>query len=180
MHHTKRFERSALALAALLAMAALATLVFYARPANAAGQPQLVLSCTIPPPESHSPNGCGFQPANQPPIAVGADGVPYFVAGFWIWCQSATGSGTPYGPGCAGGAYFVNLNTNTYVASSISGSDFAWGQYIVVNFTAAKVGVTCYLFVPPTSGQESVPYACGSFPGSVPSTVFTNVLVRVT
>src|SRR5690349_15354267 len=70
-------------------------------PATASGNSsnsvsQIVLSCTVPPPESHSINGCASSElVTTPPIIQGT--TLYFIGGFWIWCQSAIGTGTPYG-----------------------------------------------------------------------------------
>ncbi len=128
---------------------------------HAQGVSQIVLSCTTPPPESHTNNGCRSTelappPTGTPPIIIGSKLL--IVGGFWVWCQNPNG-GTPYGPDCSGSVYVeeVDLVTGagTYQATSVSGSASQSGPTgLQVSFTSSDGDMTCALDVPtsPTKG----------------------------
>lgn len=166
------------------AMSVIAVLVTAPRVA-AQSVSQIVLSCSTPPPQSSSPNGCRTSelappPAGTPPIVVG--NTLEVVGGFWVWCQSPNG-GTPYGPDCSGSLYLgeVDLitNTATYETTSISGSSSAGGPTgIQVSFTSSDGDMSCMLNVPtsPTrGGTNSLTGLCNGVPIS-----FFNSVVQVT
>ena len=130
--------------------------------AHATGVSQIVLSCSTPPPESKSTNACSSSElVATPPIIIG--GTLYVVGGYWIWCQSPLGSGTPYGNDCAGSVYVEEVNLATgagqYDATSINGFSSATGPTgIQVSFTSSDGDMSCVLNVPasPTNGGTNV------------------------
>ena len=66
---------------------------------HAQGVDQIVLTCTTPPPSSKTANGCRSTelappPEGTPPIIMG--NTLFFVAGFWVWCQSPNGGSTDH------------------------------------------------------------------------------------
>ena len=163
--------------------AAVATAMFYAAPPVSAQASQIVLSCTTPAPESKSTKGCAsseLAPGGTPGIING--GTLYFVAGFWVWCQSPTG-GTPYGPDCNGAMYIGEVNLATgkavYQATSISGSSSPTGiTGLEVTFKSSDGDMSCTLAVPtsPSSGGGNIlSGACNAVP-----IVFSNAVVQVT
>src|SRR5713226_6322937 len=127
----------------------------------AQGVSQIVLSCTTPPPASHSPNGCRSSelappPDGTPPIIIGSKLL--IVGGFWVWCQSPNG-GTPYGPDCSGSVYVEEVNlvsgTGVYQATAVSGTASLSGPTgLQVAFTSSDGDMSCVLNVPtsPTKG----------------------------
>jgi len=150
--------------------------------AYATGVSQIVLSCTTPPPESQSTNGCSSSElVTTPPIIVNT--TLFFVGGFWVWCQSPIGAGTPYGPDCAGSVYVEEVNlisgAGVYEATSVSGSASAKGPTgLQVTFTSSDGDMTCTLNVPtsPTRGGTStLKGTCNGVP-----ITFTNAVVNVT
>jgi hypothetical protein len=134
-------------------------------PAGAAGVSQITLSCSSPPPESASTNGCSVTTTNaQLPgsIYASSTGTYDFFGGFWIWCQGPAQQGTPYGPDCSGSTYIeeVNLTTSTgvYDATHITGTSSEGGPTgVQVTFTTSDDDMTCTLDVPssPTHGASN-------------------------
>ncbi|MEM3638060.1 MAG: hypothetical protein QXX17_06120 [Conexivisphaerales archaeon] len=122
-------------------------------------------------------NGCTSTEleGSSPPITKG--NTLYLVAGFWIWCQSSTGSGNTYGPDFAGSIYVaeVNLLTNTevYDTTPISGSTTPTAQGTQVNFISSDKDMLCSLVVTP--GSSLSPGTCDGLP-----ITFDGVIVRVT
>jgi hypothetical protein len=150
-------------------------------PAQAAGVSQIVLSCTTPPPTSHTTNGCmSSELVTSPPIID--NGTLYFIGGFWIWCQNPNG-GTPYGPDCSGSMYIEEINLGTgagvYETTSIAGGATAGGPTgLQVSFTNSDGDMSCALNVPssPTSGgTNTLSGLCDGVPIS-----FSNSIVQVT
>ena len=145
------------------------------------GVSQIVLTCTTPPPASHSSQGCrSSELSSTPPIII--DNTLYIVAGFWVWCQSP-GGGTPYGPDCNGAVYVgeVNLVTGAahYDATAVDGMSSATGPTgLQVTFTSSDGDTKCTLNVPasPTQGPtNTLSGACDGVP-----IAFTNSAVQVT
>jgi hypothetical protein len=159
----------------------MAAMFWMALPLAAQGVSQIVLSCTTPPPQSHTANGCRSSELDgTPPIIIG--GKLLIVGGFWIWCQSPNG-GTPYGPDCAGSVYVeeVDLATNTgvYDATSISGTASASGPTgLQVAFISSDGDLSCILNVPTTPTRGGTNILSGSC-DTVPIT-FSNAVVQVT
>src|SRR5260370_1929912 len=102
---------SATWLAGIILMVAALALLAIPEASATGGVSQIVLSCTTPPPESHSTNGCrSSELVGTPPIIIGD--TLYIVAGFWVWCQSPS-AGTPTLPDspCSGSLDTSNLTT---------------------------------------------------------------------
>ena len=156
--------------------------------AFAAGASQIVISCTTPPPTSSNSNGCSSSELVSTPPIISA-GTLYFVAGFWVWCQSPT-SGTPYAPDCNGSMYIAEVDLATgalkYEATSVGGSSSAGGNTgLQVTFSSSDGDMTCTLDVPtsPTSGHTNqVGGTCGNpnNPLSAAPIVFSHAVVNVT
>ena len=153
--------------------------------ASAQATSQIVLSCSSPPPQSHTTNGCRTSelappPAFTPPIIVGDKLL--IVGGFWIWCQSPNG-GTPYGPDCSGSVYAEEVdlvsNAGKYDATAITGSSLAGGTTgLQVTFTSTDGDLACVLDVPtsPTRGAtNTLSGLCDGVPIN-----FSNAVVQVT
>src|SRR2546425_4253127 len=171
--------------AGMLAAIVVAGMFWMAPGAVAQGVSQIVLSCTTPPPESHTTNGCrsselAAPPGGTPPIFVGNKLL--IVAGFWVWCQNPSG-GTPYGPDCAGSVYVEEVNLVSgaakYDATSVSGTASASGPTgLQVTFTSSDGDMSCILNVPPTptkGGTNSLSGFCDGVPIR-----FSNAVVQVT
>lgn len=126
--------------------------------ALAASPTQIVLSCSIPPPESHSPNGCSSSQSG--PIISG--GTAYIIGGFWVWCQ--TSSDNAYGMQCAGAMYMVE--NSVYETTSISGTANAGPT---VSFTTSDGDMTCHLTV---TGSSTLSGTCDGTP-----ITFYNVII---
>src|SRR5438445_8658160 len=168
-------------LASIVAM----TLLVTAPKVAAQSVSQIVLSCSTPPPQSQSPNGCRSSelappPTGTPPIIVG--NTLEIVGGFWIWCQNPNG-GTPYGSDCTGSVYVeeVNLVTNAakYHTTAIAGGATATGPTgITVSFNSTDGDLSCTLNVPasPTKGGTNT---LSGLCNGVPIT-FYNTVVQVT
>jgi len=152
---------------------------------SAQGASQIVLSCTTPPPESHTANGCRSSelappPAGTPPIIIGSKLLIF--AGFWVWCQNPSG-GNPYGPDCKGSVYVEEVDlvsgTGKYQANSVSGSASAGGSTgLQASFTSSDGDLSCILDVPtsPTKGgTNTLNGICDGVPIS-----FFNAVVQVT
>ena|SRR6266851_7921848 len=142
---------------------------------------QIVLSCTTPGPTSKDTNGCiSSEGSGTPPIIVG--GKLLFVGGFWVWCQSPSGGGTPYGPDCNGAMYVaeVNLSTNVvvYQTTSVSGTATLAGGALLVTFTSSDGDMKCVLTVPTSPTRGGTNTLSGSCDG-VPI-VFSQAVVQVT
>jgi hypothetical protein len=148
--------------------------MFWMSPRVAAqGVSQVILSCTTPPPQSSSTNGCrSLFPIFSP------TGELLFVGGFWVWCQNST-DGTPYGPDCAGAVYIeeVNLTTHTgvYETTSVSGTTDVPGQ---VEFNSSDGDLKCTLSLPAALTRGATNTLSGSCNGQ--PVTFTNVVVQVT
>ena len=161
-----------------------AALFWVTPPLRAEAVSQIVLSCTTPPPQSHTSNGCRSSelappPDGTPPIIVGSKLL--VVGGFWVWCQSPNG-GTPYGPDCAGSVYVEEVNLVTgagvYDATSVSGSSSSGPTGLQVAFKSSDGDMSCLLNVPtsPSSGgTNTVTGLCDGVPIS-----FSNAVVQVT
>lgn len=159
--------------------------LWVAAPVAANGVSQIVLSCTVPPLESSTPNGCHSSelappPAETPPIIIGS--TFFIVAGFWVWCQNPN-VGTPYGPDCHGSMYVEEVDlvsgTGKYQATSVSGSSASGGVTgLQVSFTSSDGDMSCLLSVPtsPTAGGTNT--LAGLCDG-VPIT-FSHAVVQVT
>ena len=150
-----------------------------APPVAAQGASQIVLSCSTPPPESHTANGCRSSELDTtPPIIV--DGKLLIVGGFWVWCQSPSG-GTPYGPDCNGAMYIaeVNLATGTavYETTSVSGTASDSGG-LQVTFTSSDGDMSCTLSVPTSPSSGGANTLAGHCDG-VPI-IFSKAVVQVT
>jgi hypothetical protein len=167
-------------------MLMIVTLTVWMAPSAAAqGVSQITMSCSSPPPESHTTNGCRSTelappPSGTPPITIGDKLL--IVGGFWIWCQNPNG-GTPYGPDCAGSVYVEEVNlvsgAGKYGATSITGSSSASGPTgLQVSFKSSDGDMACMLNVPanPTSGGSNT---LSGFCDGVPIS-FSNVVVNVT
>jgi hypothetical protein len=173
-------KKTALAVIPMLAFLALLVV-----PASyAAGQSQIVLSCTTAAPHAgtHPAHPCvSSELATSPPICspdpTCASGTLYFIGGFWIWCQNPNG-GTPYGPDCKGSVYIEEIDLSTgagkYEATSISGGATPG---IWVTFTSSDGDMSCTLLV--TSGSSTLSGNCDAGAGPIPIT-FTNANVHVT
>ena len=169
----------------MLAAIVVVALFWIAPGAVAQGVPQIVLSCTTPPPESHTANGCrsselAAPPSGTPPIIIGSKLL--IVAGFWVWCQNPSG-GTPYGPDCAGSVYVEEVNlasgAGKYDATSISGHSSASGPTgLQVSFTSSDSDMSCILDVPSTPSSGGTNLLSGLCDG-VPIR-FSNAVVQVT
>ena len=183
--HKPRLGRAARIFAGIVVVCWLGSL---ATPAAFASASQIVIHCTTPPPHSVNTNGCSSSELVSTPPIINA-GTLYFVAGFWVWCQSPT-NGTPYGPDCNGSMYVaeVDLATGTvkYEATSISGSSSVVGSTgLQVTFTSSDGDMTCTLGVPtsPTAGSTNqLSGTCGdpSNPSSVVPIVFSQAGANVT
>jgi hypothetical protein len=163
-----------------------ASALFCVAPQNLAqGASQIVLSCSTPPPESHTANGCRSSelappPTGTPPIIIGSKLL--ILAGFWVWCQNPSG-GTPYGPDCTGSVYVEEVDlvsgTGQYQSTSISGSAASGGPTgLQASFTSSDNDMSCILNVPtsPTNGgTNTLSGICDGVPIS-----FFNAVVQVT
>jgi len=172
---------SATWLAGIILMVAALALLAIPEASATGGVSQIVLSCTTPPPESHSANGCrSSELVGTPPIIIGD--TLYIVAGFWVWCQSPSG-GTPYGPDCTGSVYVEEVNLVTgaghYDSTSVEGNSSATGSTgLQVTFTSSDGDTTCKLDVPtsPAHGpSNTVTGTCDDVP-----ITFSNSVVQVT
>jgi len=164
----------------------MATAMFWTAPRLAAQDvSQIVLSCTTPPPQSQSTNGCRSSelappPDGTPPIIIGSKLL--IVGGFWVWCQNPNG-GTPYGPDCSGSVYVEEVNlvsgAGVYDATSISGTASSSGPTgLQVAFTSSDGDMSCILNVPtsPTrGGTNTLSGLCDGVPIK-----FSNAVVQVT
>jgi hypothetical protein len=152
---------------------------------SAQGASQIVLSCTTPPPQSHTANGCRSSelappPTGTPPIIIASKLL--ILAGFWVWCQNPNG-GTPYGPDCHGALYAFEVDlasgAGKYQATSVSGSASLGGPTgLQASFTSSDGDMSCILDVPtaPThGGTNTLSGMCDGVPIS-----FFNVVVQVT
>jgi hypothetical protein len=151
------------------------------RAAVTRGVSQIVLSCTTPPPESHTTQGCRTSELSSTPPRI-IDNILYIVAGFWVWCQSP-GDGTPYGPDCTGSVYVEEVNLVTgaghYDATSVDGMSSATGPTgLQVTFTSSDGDTRCTLDVPASLTHGPTNTLSGACDG-VPI-VFTNSVVQVT
>jgi hypothetical protein len=149
---------------------------------HAQGVSQIVLSCTTPPPESHTTNGCRSTelappPTGTPPIIIGSKLL--IVGGFWVWCQNPNG-GTPYGPDCSGSVYVEEVDLVTgagkYQATSVSGGASQSGPTgLQVSFTSSDGDMTCALDVPTSPTKGGTNTLAGLCDG-VPITFFNAVV----
>ncbi len=170
----------------LVSLPSLAILSLLLVPATyAAGQSQIVLSCSTPPPQAdgHPAKPCvSSETVTTPPIISG--GTLYFIGGFWIWCQNPNG-GTPYGPDCTGSMYIEEINLGTgvgvYQSTSVSGGAAtcsACATGVQVTVTTSDADMSCTFDVPtaPTNGGTNT---LSGFCDGVPIT-FSNMIVHVT
>ena len=152
---------------------------------HAQGVSQITLSCTTPPPQSQTANGCRSSeaappPNGTPPIIIGSKLL--FLGGFWVWCQNPN-SGTPYGPDCSGSLYVEEINlvsgAGVYQATSVSGGSSASGPTgLQVSFTSSDGDISCVLNIPTSPAKGGTNTLSGLCDG-VPITFF-NVVVNIT